>query len=114
MWITQTEMKMKLFVIVSSLSVTYGYSTGLFGGSSPWIDYSRPAFTDDSNWLQSIETPYKQDPIEAKRAAVSEEDEFGDPGYERYTLMDWLMNQPTGRRFDSNNILSMQPGSFNF
>ena len=23
-------------------------------------DYSRPAFTDDSNWLQSIETPYKQ------------------------------------------------------
>merc|ERR1712025_158580 len=111
MGITQTEMKMKLFVIVSSLSVTYGYSTGLFGGSSPWIDYSRPAFTDDSNWLQSIETaPYKQ---EAKRAAVSDEDEFGDSGLERYTLMDWLMNQPTGRRFDSK-ILTMQPGSFDF
>ena len=32
----------KLFVIVSSLSVTYGYSTGLFGGSSPWIVSIRP------------------------------------------------------------------------
>ena len=30
-------MKLQIFVLFSSLSLGWGYSTGLFGGSSPWI-----------------------------------------------------------------------------